>query len=241
VAGISLMTAVAALTALIFGLTAFGESLGSTAAVVALHIMAIGSVLGCVPVLVAAQQDAADGDRSSPHRTYGARVLRVGAIVATSAAALVALVAALLAATGLLYGLRGLGWFGGTPKIANALPLLQLAGRDAQPLSRVIVASVLGGVAFGMLTHRIRPLPRAMFAVVLGLILLLLASDASLALARNDRLSDVLTTTMPGLGSWLEAGLFALGAALPGSRGVRTPQAVWRVIRCKPLVSGRPS
>ena len=132
------------------------------------------------------------------------------------------------------------GWLSGPPRVANALPLLQLAGFDAQPLPRVIVAWVLAGVAFGVLAHRMRPLRRAGLATVIALLVLLFASDASLALARNDRLSDVLSATVPGLGAWLEAALFALGAVLPGSRGVRMPRAVWRVIRTNPLLTGRP-
>ena len=45
---------------------------------------------------------------------------------------------------GLLYSFRGLGWFSGGPRIGDALPLLQLAGFDGQPLDRVLVAGVLG-------------------------------------------------------------------------------------------------
>ncbi len=240
IAAISLMTALAALTALVFGVAAFGEPLGRTVPLAGLHLIAIASVLACVPVLVRAQQDAADPGRQRQRPVDSGSPRRLAGALAGGAATLVALVVALLAATGLLYGLRGLGWLSGPPRVANALPLLQLAGFDAQPLPRVIVAWVLAGVAFGVLAHRMRPLRRAGLATVIALLVLLFASDASLALARNDRLSDVLSATVPGLGAWLEAALFALGAVLPGSRGVRMPRAVWRVIRTNPLLTGRP-
>ena len=55
IAPISLMNAFAALVALGCGLFAFGESLGGGAGVVLTHVLAIAVVLGCVPVLAAAQ------------------------------------------------------------------------------------------------------------------------------------------------------------------------------------------
>ncbi len=60
IAGISLMNGVAALAALSFGLLAFRESLGATPLVVSGHLLAVGLVLGCVPVLAAAQAELAD-------------------------------------------------------------------------------------------------------------------------------------------------------------------------------------
>jgi enterochelin esterase-like enzyme len=55
ISSISLMNALAALVALVCGLTAFGESLGTSPVAVAGHVLAIALVLGCVPVLAAAQ------------------------------------------------------------------------------------------------------------------------------------------------------------------------------------------
>jgi hypothetical protein len=57
---ISLMTALATLVALVCGLVAFGESLGSRPAVIAWHLFAIGLVLACVPVLAAAHTELAE-------------------------------------------------------------------------------------------------------------------------------------------------------------------------------------
>jgi len=69
---ISLMTAFAALAALACGLIAFDESLGTSPLAVTAHLVAIAIVLGCVPVLAAAQAavadeaEAADGRPAAP-------------------------------------------------------------------------------------------------------------------------------------------------------------------------------
>jgi enterochelin esterase-like enzyme len=60
VASISLMNCLAALVALVGGLVAFGESLGTGAAPSVVHFLAIGLVLACVPVLAAAQAELTD-------------------------------------------------------------------------------------------------------------------------------------------------------------------------------------
>ncbi len=62
VAAISLMNALAALVALVCGLLAFGESLGTGAGLVGLHVAAIAAVLFAVPVLAAAQAAIAEGE-----------------------------------------------------------------------------------------------------------------------------------------------------------------------------------
>src|SRR5581483_5207854 len=62
-----------------------------------------------------------------------ARSLARGALV------LPVVVVALLVGIGWLYVLRGLGWFGFGPRVHDSLPLLQLAGFDAQPLARLAV------------------------------------------------------------------------------------------------------
>jgi hypothetical protein len=55
VSSISLMTATSAITGISCGLLAFGESLGTDSLTVIAHLLAIAVVLGCVPVLAAAQ------------------------------------------------------------------------------------------------------------------------------------------------------------------------------------------
>jgi enterochelin esterase-like enzyme len=68
IGAISLMNGFAALAAMVCGLVAFGESLGADPAAVAVHLVAIAIVLGCVPRLAGAQAEIADGSRSTTER-----------------------------------------------------------------------------------------------------------------------------------------------------------------------------
>ena len=131
------------------------------------------------------------------------------------AVALVIVLAGLLAGLGWLYVLRGLHWLGLGPRISDALPLLQLAAADGQPLMRVIVAWVLAGAVTGVALAEVAPSRRAALALVLALAVLLLASQASYALARNTAFSATVFSRTPGLGPLLEACAFALGCYLP--------------------------
>ena len=128
---------------------------------------------------------------------------------------MVSVLVGLLTGFGWIYVLRGLGWLGAGPQIADSLPLLQLAGFDGQPLLRVVVAWMLAGALAGLPLVRVRPARRAAVAGVLGLVALLLASQAASALTHNLRFSDVLWHRTPGLGPWLEALCFAVGCSLP--------------------------
>jgi hypothetical protein len=149
------------------------------------------------------------GNRSNPLRAA------VGAGGALGAFAVV--LVSLLAGYGWLYLLRGLGWLAGGRLVGDALPLLQLAGFDRQPLARVVVPWLLAGLIAGAALIRVRPLPRVALAGPLALFALLLASQVAYALTRNLRLSDVIFSRHPGLGPVLEAALFGIGCALPGS------------------------
>lgn len=60
ISAISLMNALATLVALLCGLLAFGESLGTAPAAVAGHALAVALVLACVPALAAAHTHMAD-------------------------------------------------------------------------------------------------------------------------------------------------------------------------------------
>jgi hypothetical protein len=141
--------------------------------------------------------------------------LRTLVAVAAGVATVLLLLLCLLAGTGLLYGLRGLGWFSVGAPIGDSLPLLQLAGFDGQPLARVAAAWLPAGMIFGLALIRVKPLRRTAMAGVFGLLVLIFASDAAYALTRNLRLSQVLSDRAPGFGPWLEALLFAAGSALP--------------------------
>jgi enterochelin esterase-like enzyme len=60
ISSISLMNALAALVALACGMLAFGENLGTSPAALVAHGLAIAVILGCVPVLAAAQMRLAE-------------------------------------------------------------------------------------------------------------------------------------------------------------------------------------
>jgi enterochelin esterase-like enzyme len=74
VPAISLMNCLATLVALVGGVVAFGESLGTGPGAWVLHLLAIALVLACVPVLAAAQAELADSaqQRGSPRALGGA-------------------------------------------------------------------------------------------------------------------------------------------------------------------------
>ncbi len=217
---IALMTAVTTITALAFGVIAFHESLGSGAAMTIVHLAGIALVLSCVPLLT----DPDLKPSANPHAAVQAgrqalwRVVRTGG--ATAGVGLAALLA-VLTGTGLLYALRGLGWLAAGPRLRDALPLLQLAGFDGQPLARVAAAWLLAGAVLGMALIRIGPKSRVVITGGLGLVLLLFASEASFAVARNLSLSSVLASRIPGTGMWVEGLLLAAGAAL--ARPLRRP------------------
>jgi hypothetical protein len=159
---------------------------------------------------------------------FGRGLLHPFDAVGSAIAAVLIVLAGLLAGTGWLYVFRGLHWFGLGPRVGDSLPLLQLAGFDGQPLLRVAVAWLLAGGLAGVALIRVHPLRRSLFAGVLGLIVLLLASQGAYALARNVRLSDVVFGRSPGLGPVVEAIVFALGCLLPGSLARRQRPGVRR-------------
>ena len=233
---LTLMNAFTALAAVALGMAAFGEPLGSTPAADVLHGLAILLVLGCVRPLAGAQQRLVEGaplPGSSPapapwarlampdrlHLTKALRVLQpktVLRVAGGSALGATALVACSGAALGLLYTLRQLRWLAIGPPVPDALPLLQLAGFDAQPLARVLVAALLAGLALGVALIRVERRRRVILVSVVALFVMLLGSDASYALARNLRLGPVLLDRAPALGPCLEALLIALASAVPG-------------------------
>jgi hypothetical protein len=147
----------------------------------------------------------------TPRRGGGTLLRRGGA----GAIVVLIVLAGLLAGTGWLYVLRGLHWLGLGPRISDALPLLQLAASDGQPLARVIVAWLLAGALTGVALAEVAPHRRAALALVLALVVLLLASQASYALARNTAFAATVFSRTPGLGPVLEACAFALGCYLP--------------------------
>ncbi len=233
---LTLMNAFTALAAVVLGMAAFGEPLGSTPAASVLHALAILLVLMCVRPLAGAHQRLVEGaplpdsgwtPRALPrlriptrfHLTHVLRGLRPKSVLrfgGGSALGAAALLVCSIAVLGLLYAMRQHRWLAIGPSVPDALPLLQLAGFDAQPLGRVLVAAVLAGLALGIVLIRVGRRRRVILIGVFALFVMLVASDASYALARNLRLEPVLLNRPPPLGPCLEAMLLALASALPG-------------------------
>jgi hypothetical protein len=131
------------------------------------------------------------------------------------AGSVVIIAAGLLAGTGWLYILRGLHWLRVGPQVPDALPLLQLAAADGQPFVRILVAWILAGALTGVALGEVAPHHRVGLALVVALVVLLVVSQASYALARNVAFFSTVFSRSPGLGPVLEACAFALGCWLP--------------------------
>ena len=225
VTAISLMSALATLTATGIGLLAFGESLGAAPGFRVAHVLAIAVVLGCVPILARAHQAAAPdpqlderaGTGISPARRRAGRVLStaagLGAVPVTLGASVVCV--------GLLYAMRQAGWLALGPRVDDSLPLLQLAGFAGQPALRVAVCSLLTGASLGILLAPMRLSRRVTVVGLLSTFALLVASDASFALTHNLRFTQILPVHAPGLGPWLQALLLTVGCALHDLRPTR--------------------
>ena len=226
VSAISLMNALTAVTALSLGLLAFGESMGTSPATGALHLAAIAVVFACVRPLTRGQAEPTDcteavattpGDAPRHARLSRPAVLHAGRLAGVGALAVALALAASITSIGLAYELRGLGWFSAGPSVPDALPLLQLAGFAGQPAARVLAAALLSGAALGLVLSRLRPWTRAVLIALTAAFALLLASDASYALAHNLRFWPVAVQRTPGLGPWLEALALGAGSALPSA------------------------
>ncbi len=234
---LSLMNAFTAVTAVGLGVGGFGESLGAGVLPSAGHLVAIALVLACVRPLTRAQENLIGGDGSGvgtveagsavdagparahgPVGDHGPRPLARGALTLGASAAVTAAVAGCaVSGIGLLYSLRQLHWLAVGPSVPDALPLLQLAGFAGQPLARVVAAWIPTGVVLGLALIRVPAPRRVLVVLMLGAVLLLFASDASYALARNLRLNGVLLHRAPGLGPWLECLMLAGGSMLVGT------------------------
>ena len=241
---LSLMTAFTAVTAAGLGVVAFGEPFGTTPAASVAHAVAIALVLACVVPLARMQQqltlprpaaesadpgdppkresEALQGESLSwPKPASAAVLLRTLRVVRGTVFACLAVAVCSLIAVGLLYSLRGVQPLATGPSVPDALPLLQLAGFDAQPLSAFLVSGLAAGAVVGAALSRASRSSRFVFVAIVGSLLLILASDASYALARNLRLDEVLLNRAPGIGPWLEGLLLAAGSvALPRRRGI---------------------
>jgi enterochelin esterase-like enzyme len=225
VTAVSVMNALAAVSAIALGVLAFGESLGATPIWGAVNIAAIATVLVCIRPLARGQDlvvglsdtelPRAPGSRAARRQRSWRATARLTVRGIGGVAAVTLTCGAALATVGLTYALRGMGWLALGPRVPDALPLLQLAGFAGQPLTRVAAAALLSGAAAGVLLQRLSAGTRASLVLLAASFTLLVASDASFALAHNLRFTSVALTRTPGLGPWLQALLLAVASAAP--------------------------
>jgi hypothetical protein len=146
-------------------------------------------------------------EAASSRRTL-ATALRV------TVAGLIAL-GALIAGVGALYLMRGISLLAIGPDVRGALPLQQLAGGEAQPLFRMVLAWVpagfVAGLAFAALTG-LSPFARTASLAALGAFVLLLAGAAADAIAITDPLGPHLLPQLARVGTWTAVALFAVGS-----------------------------
>jgi hypothetical protein len=117
-----------------------------------------------------------------------------------------------------VYLLRQAGALGAGPDVRGALPLQQLAGGEAQPLARLVVAWVPAGsiatLALAFLT-RLRPATRAVAVAVGFFAVLFVAGAASDAVAVTDPIGPHLVPQLSRAATWVASALALTGALLP--------------------------
>jgi hypothetical protein len=111
--------------------------------------------------------------------------------------------------------------------VHGALPLEQLAGRDAQPLSHMAIAWVPAGFAAGLALVSLTKLgnvARTVVLTVFAALTLLLAGALADSIAVNDPLSPHIAPQLSRAGTWIAVALFAIGSAAASliSRRART-------------------
>ncbi|MGZ4203229.1 MAG: hypothetical protein ACXVRH_14375 [Thermoleophilaceae bacterium] len=119
--------------------------------------------------------------------------------------------------TGWVYLLRELHVLALGPRLDGALPLQQLAGGDAEPLIRMVVAWLPAGVAAGLALDALTPLTRlgrAALAALLSAAMLIVASAVSDSIAQNDAVHTHLSAAASQGAVWLAAGLIGLGVVI---------------------------
>ncbi|MDX6671315.1 MAG: hypothetical protein QOI91_1678 [Solirubrobacteraceae bacterium] len=129
------------------------------------------------------------------------------------------MILAVLGATGWLYLLRDVGALDAGPRVRGALPLQQLAGGDAQPLLRVVLAWLPAGVIAGLALARLTRLGRAARAATVALVsglLLVGAGAAEDAAAISDPVPSHLAAQLQRPANWVAVALLVTGSLLAG-------------------------
>jgi hypothetical protein len=138
--------------------------------------------------------------------------------------ACLAVIVTVVAGTGWLYLLRRTHDLAFGPTFQGALPLQQLAGGDAQPLPRMVVAWLPAGLALGVVlgvgTRMARP-TRAALAAVGSAILLVASAALSDAIAQNDPVKAHISSALSTSGTWLAVALIVAGVLIAPPWSVR--------------------
>ncbi len=149
-------------------------------------------------------------------RSLGAGFPRraLATVLRATVAGLIAL-GALIAGVGALYLMRKIGLLAIGPDVRGALPLQQLAGGEAQPLFRMVLAWVpagfIAGLALATLT-KLGPFARTAVLAAMGALVLLLAGAAADAIAITDSLGPHLLPQLARVGTWTAVALFVAGS-----------------------------
>ena len=140
--------------------------------------------------------------------------------------------------------LRGTGALRVGPALADALALDRLAGRDAQPLLRVVAAFVPAGLLLALALREVAPAGRTGRAALAGLpayAVLIAIGAASDAVTRSEPLSRHVAAQPGRAAAWLPALVFALCAYLVPDRA-RGPLHPHRPARRRmPPANGTPT
>jgi hypothetical protein len=118
---------------------------------------------------------------------------------------------------GALYLQRKAGVFDAGPHVSGALPLQQLAGGEAQPLLRMVLAWVPAGILAGCALGRAprgRAAARLLVWGVASALLLLAAGAAADTAAVSDPLGPHLVPQLSRPGTWVAVAFLMLGAVL---------------------------
>jgi hypothetical protein len=140
----------------------------------------------------------------------------LGAQLARAAAGCLCALAVTIAGTGWLYLLRGVGALDVGPHLREALPLQRLAGHDAQPLLRLVVAWLPAGIVAGAALRALgirRSAARIGLTFVPCLLVLMLFGAAADAITETEAVGAHLGAQPHRLAIWVAAAFVALGAA----------------------------
>jgi hypothetical protein len=138
-------------------------------------------------------------------------------------------VLAVVAGVGWLYILRDARALAVGPLLDGALPLQQLAGGSAQPLLRMAVAWLPGGLAAGLALRLTgaRRVVRLVGLAVVAAVVLIPTGAVSDAIAVNEPVASHVVPALTRSGTWAAVALFVIGAlpftwpAPPRARGGR--------------------